>query len=162
MRGHRPGLYFFPGLFDDRIATLVIFDKIDDGINRLANEPAVPDPLRQDGRTLVAPAKLKYETVPNVAFLVGARCAVSMRPHKELLVTAAGEGALAQICVVHAEKAAAPAIQDIDLSVAEVGLVFRRQPARGMEPDLVEHAAEIDKTADLGVTTAETRDVWHI
>ena len=64
--------------------------------------------------------------------------------------------------MTHAQEAAAAAVEDIKLRVAQIGLVFRRQPARRVEADLVEQAAEIDEAADLGVTTAETGDSGHL
>ena len=145
-----------------RVAAFVVLDVIDNRLDRFSAQAGVDDPLRQDGGALVAPAELEEETIPDVAVLVAARGAVRVGPGENLFVIGAGEGAFAEVGVAHAKEATATAVEREELLVAEIGHVVRRQLARGVQPDLVEHPAEIDEPANLRIDTPQTGNVGHV
>ena len=68
---------------------------VDEGLDRFAREAALLDALREDVAAFIAPAELGDEAVPDVAFFVGARGAVSVRPVQDGFVGLAGERAVA-------------------------------------------------------------------
>jgi len=150
-----------PRPIGDGIATFIILDVIDESLDILALQSAFTDALGQDSGALVAPTEFQEEAVPHVAFLVGPRRAVAMGPRDELLVGGSSEYLIPEVGVLDAKKTAAAAIEDEELGVTEVGLVDCGQLPTGVEANLVEHAAEINEAADLGVATAETGNVGH-
>jgi hypothetical protein len=46
--------------------------------------------------------------------------------------------------------------------LAEILHVIRRESARGVEADFVQHPPEIDQTSNFIVATAQTRNVRHV
>jgi hypothetical protein len=64
--------------------------------------------------------------------------------------------------VPHAQKPATTSVEDEELAVADIRLVFGGQLSGRVQSNLVQHAADVDQPADLGVTTAQTGDVWHV
>ncbi len=66
-------LRFSPTPVGAGIGPFVEFDVVDEGLDRFAGEAAFSDALGEDMAAFVAPAELGDETVPDVAFFVGAR-----------------------------------------------------------------------------------------
>ena len=99
---------------------------------------------------------LEDETIPHVALFVGAHRSSPMHPGENFLVAAPFKRSLSHVRVRHTQKAAAAAIGNIKLRVAEIRDVSRWKLPRGVESDLIQHAAEINEPPDLGVTTTKT------
>src|SRR5262245_30934593 len=102
---------------------------VDQGLDILALEVALADALGQDDGAFVAPAELQEEAIPHMAFLVGPRGAVRVGPGEDFVVGPSREGAFLQVGILDAEEAAAAAVENEELGVAEVGLVGARQLA---------------------------------
>jgi hypothetical protein len=134
---------------------------VDDGLDGFARESAVDDPLWKDVRTLVAPAEFQDKTIPHVTLLVGALRAARLDPREDLLVGSALERPFFDVDMSDAKKPTATAVEHEELIVAQVADVLCGKFAGGVEPDLVEHAAEIDESPYFVVTTAQSRNVRH-
>src|ERR1019366_81356 len=153
---------FQPRLLGDGIAAFVKINVVEHRHDGFCLEAALGDALAEAPTGLVAPAALHHETIPNVALLVGARAAALVAPREELLVVnAAVQHARLQFGETHPQKSTAARVEHARFAVAEIRDVVRRKFSSGVEPDFVEHAAEIDQAADFGVGTAETGDVGH-
>jgi hypothetical protein len=152
-RALRWSLDFLPSPLDYRVSAFVEFDMVDEGFDRFAGETAFPDALGEDVAAFVAPAELGDEAVPDVAFFVGARRAVSVRPRQHGFIGFAGERVAFDLGVGDAEKAAAASVEGEEMRVAQVILVSRRELTRGVEADFVQHPPEINEAPDLVVTT---------
>ena len=124
------GLDFFPSPLGHRVPAFVEFDVVDEGLDRFAGEAAFLDALREDVATFVAPAQLGDEAVPDVAFFVGARRAVGVRPRQHSFIVLAGERAAFDLGVGDPEKAAAASVEGEELRVAQVIVVSERELAR--------------------------------
>ena len=85
-----------------------------------------------------------------------------MGPGEDFFVIAPLQRAGGEVGVADAEEAAAPGVEHPGLGITEVGNILSRQPARGMQADFVEHAAEMDEAANFRVRTAETGNGWHM
>ena len=123
-------------------------------------EATLLDALREDVAAFVAPAELGDEAVPDVAFFVGARGAVGVRPVQDGFVGLAGERAGRDLRIGNAEETAAASVER-ELVLAEVLCVIRRELTGGVQANLVQHPSEIDETPDFIVATAQAWDVWH-
>src|SRR5689334_5449490 len=88
-----PELDCFPSSLGHRVPAFVEFDVVDEGFDRFAIEAAFLDALAKDMAAFVAPAELNDEAVPDVAFFVGARRAVGVRPRQHGFIVLAGERA---------------------------------------------------------------------
>ena len=73
----------------------------------------------------------------------------------------AGEHAALDLRVGDAEETAAASVEGEEFLVAEVIVVSRRELARGVEADFVQHPPEINEAPDFIVATAQTRNVRH-
>ncbi len=93
-------------------------------VNGFAGETAFPDALGEDLAAFVAPAELGVETIPDVAFFVGARSAAGMGPGQHRLIGLAGEDVALDLRVGHAEETAAASGEGEELFVAQVLLVI--------------------------------------
>ena len=78
---------------------------VDESFDRFATETAFLNALGEDVAAFVAPAELGDEAVPDVAFFVGARRAVGVRPRQHGFIVLAGECAAFDLGVGDAEKA---------------------------------------------------------
>ena len=105
---------------------------IDEGLDRFAGEAALLDALREDVAAFVAPAKLGDETVPDVAFFVGARSAVGVRPVQDGFVGLASERVALDLRIGNAEKSAAASVER-ELVLAEVLYVIRWKLTGGVK-----------------------------
>src|SRR5664280_3067884 len=154
LKDAKPDKLLPPGLCRHRIAFLVVVDEIEEGFDRLPLELSLLDAHLQGVGTAVAPAALHEEAVPHLAFLIRARSALFVTPGEDLLVRAAGARAGREVRVLDAKETAAASVE----AAGEVGHVISREFSGGVQADLVEHAAEVDEGAYLGVGTAETGD----
>jgi hypothetical protein len=160
-RALRWSLDFLPSPLDYRVSAFVEFDMVDEGFDRFAGETAFPDALGEDVAAFVAPPELGDEAVPDVAFFVGTRRAVGVRPGQHGFIALAGERATLDLGVRDAEKAAATSVEGEELGVAQIIAVNGRELACGVEPDFVQHSPEINKASDFIVATAQTGNVGH-
>ena len=134
---------------------------VDEDFDRFAGETGFLNALGEDVAAFVAPAQLGDEAVPDVAFFVGARRAVGVRPRQHGFIVLAGERAALDLGVGDPEKAAAASVEGEELRVAQVIVVSERELARGVEADFVQHPSEINEAPDFIVATAQTRNVRH-
>src|SRR5438270_11226983 len=107
IRSWDTSLNFFPSSLGHWIAAFVEFDVVDEGFDRFAGETAFLDALGEDVAAFVAPAELGDKAVPDVAFFVGPRRAVGVRPIQNGFVVLAGEHAARDLGMRDAEKTAA-------------------------------------------------------
>ena len=154
-------LDFFPSPSGHWIAAFVEFDVVDKGFDRFAGETAFLDALGKDVAAFVAPAKLGDEAIPDVAFFVGARRAVGVRPIQNGFVGLAGEHMALDFRVGNAEKTATASVEGKEFLIAEVIVVRGRESARRVEADFVQHPPEINEPSNLVVTTPQTGNVRH-
>ena len=110
---------------------------------------------------VVAPADLRHEAVPDKAVLVAPRDPAGVRPGEDLLVASARQRPPAQVAVGDAKEPAAARVEKPRPRLAEVVLVLGRKRAAGLQAELVEHPAEDDDAADLGVWASQSDDAWH-
>ena len=144
----------FPSPRGDGVAAFIEFDVIDEGFDRFAGEAALLDSLREDVTAFIAPTELGDETVPDVAFFVGARGSVGVGPVQDSFVGLAGERAFFYVRIGDAEETAAAPVER-ELVLAEILRVIRREPGGGVQANLIEHPPEIDQTPDFIVATAQ-------
>ena len=156
-----PSLDFLPSSVGHRIPAFVEFDVVDESFDRSAGQAAFLDTLGKDVAAFVAPAELGDEAVPDVAFFVGARNAVSVRPIQNGVVGFAGEHTGLDLRVGNAEETATASVEGEKFLVAEEIVVSRRELTRGVEADLVQHPPKINEAPDFIVATAQTRNVRH-
>ena len=154
-------LNLFPSPLGYRVSAFVEFDVVDEGFDRFAGETAFLDALGEDVAAFVAPPELGDEAVPDVAFFIGARRAVSVCPRQHCFIGFAGEHVMFDLGVGNAEKAAAASVEGEELRVAQVIVVSGWELARGVEADFVQHPPEINVASDFIVTTAQTGNVRH-
>ena len=150
-----------PRLRTNWVPPFVVFDVIDDRLNRLAGQAAIKDALRQHGGAFVAPTELHDKAIPHVAFLIRPGCPVSVNPRQHVFVRATSQSTVPHVGVTNAEEPTATAIENVKLRIAQIRLVIGGQPSRGVQSDLVEHAAEVDEPTDFRVTTAQTGYMGH-
>jgi hypothetical protein len=150
-----------PCLGSHGVAAFVVVDQVEPGFDCFACQTAFADPFLQDGRALITPAEFHHEMVPSVAFFVGAQAATVFAPDEDIQVRASLQRPGFEVGVAHPEEAAAPAIEHEGFVLAEVGLVLGGEAARGVKANLVEHAAEVDESAHLGVRAAQSGDGGH-
>jgi len=108
----------------------------------------------------IAPAELGDEAIPDVAFFVGARGAVSVGPIQDSFVGLAGERAFFYVRIGDAEETAAAPVER-ELVLAEVLCVIRRELIGRVQANLIQHPPEIDQTSDFVVATAQAWNVLH-
>ena len=84
-----------------------------------------------------------------------------MRPSEYVLIRSALKSARYKRPVFDSEKSATPPIVELRLSVAKVSLVLGRKPSCRVQPNLVEHSAEIDQATDFIVRAAESGHMRH-
>jgi hypothetical protein len=84
-------------------------------------------------------------------------------PGEDIVIGAgvALEGAGAEVSIGDAEEAAAAVVERVELGIADERHVVRRELIDGVQANFIEHAAEVDETADFRIATAETWDVRH-
>ena len=145
----------------DGVAAFVEFNVVDQSFDWFVTEAAFLDALGEDVAAFVAPAELGDEAIPDVAFFVGARRAVGVRPRQNGVLGFAGEHTALDLRVGNAEETAAASVESEEFLVAEVIVVSRRKLARGAEADFVQHPPEINEAPDFIVATAQTGNVWH-
>ena len=119
---------FFPTPVGDGIAAFVELDMVNESLYGFVAEAAFPDALGEDVAAFVAPAELGNETVPDVAFFVGARGAVGVRPGQHGLIGRAGERTSPDFGVGHAEETAAASVEREWVWLAQVAVVSRGKP----------------------------------
>jgi hypothetical protein len=152
--GRAWSLDFFPSPLGHGVPAFVEFDVVDEGLDRFAGETAFLDALREDVAAFVAPAELGDEAVPDVAFFVGARRAVGVRPRQHGFIVLAGERAVLDLGIGDTEESTAASVERERVRFAEVLLVIRRELTGGVQAYLIQHSPEIDETSDFIVATA--------
>ena len=157
----RGSLDFFPSPRGHRVPAFVEFDVVNQGFDRFAGKTAFLDALGKHVAAFVAPAQLGDEAVPDVAFFVGARRAVGVRPRQYGFIVLTGERVTLDVGVGDAEKAAATSIESEELRVAQIIEISGWELARGVETNFVQHPPEINEPPDFFVATAQTRNIRH-
>jgi hypothetical protein len=107
----------------------------------------------------IAPAEFLGKSIPDMNLDLVRPEPVRKAPLQNLLVGASFRGALHDLAVLKIKEAREAPIEC--LGAAKVFPIIFRQLFPQVEPDLVEHAAEIDETANLVAGTAE-RMMVHI
>jgi hypothetical protein len=109
----------------------------------------------------VAPAAFNQKHIPDLALFIRAGAAFFVAPGQALFVGFSREYLWSEVGVANSQKAAAAGVEHARQTVTVVLDIFGGEFADGVQTDLVEHAAEVNEAADLGVGAAETGDVWH-
>src|SRR4029453_10398748 len=99
----------------------------------------------QDFGVFVVPTPLPHEFVPDVNLGIGRTLTLIETPPQNFLVGPAFPYSSDYIVVLHMQKFDAELIE----TSAEIGLIVGRQFVFLMDPNLIEHASEIDKTVDF-------------
>src|ERR1035438_27082 len=91
--------------------------------------------LRRRAVFLVAPAPFAHEAVPDQDFLLVWPAARRNTPFQDFLIGAALQDALTKRGILHSQESAASSVE----CYPQIAVVIRRQPARRMQADFIQH-----------------------
>ena len=134
------------------IAPFVQIDVIEKclDIGAIAEMAFVKPALKRRG-SFVVPAPFPHKLVPNLHFLRAWTASLLKAPLQNLLVRASLCNSLGKRRVLDPKKCAASAVK----SNTEIWLIFVRQLRGLVQPDFVDHAREVDDSAELFVGASQ-------
>src|ERR1039458_2536627 len=101
--------------------------------------------LRPRAVFFVAPAPFAHEAVPDQDFLLVWPAARRNTPFQDFLIGAPLQDALPERGILHSQESAASSVE----CYPQIAVVIRRQRARRMQADFIQHAGKKDYPANF-------------
>lgn len=138
------------------MAAFIKIEEIEHGVDSADGETGFCEPEVEAFGVGIAPAGFTEEGIPDFDFLHAGSTAVGEGPFEEFVVSATFQSLRFQGGVVDVQKTAAPAVKAPVKAFGHdpVG----RKPAVAVQPDFIQHAAELNNAAYRVVRTAEAGD----
>jgi hypothetical protein len=124
-------------------------DELKHRLHRARWQADLRQTLIQPLRPGIAPAAFGHERIPHFDFLLARLTAIRERPREQLLITAPFERFRFERRVIDVEETAAAPVKSSLHRCSSHGLPPLGQFPRRSEPDLVQHATEINDALDL-------------
>src|SRR5207247_4534072 len=122
--------------------------KIKPGLNvRTVPKATFPLGLGQRLAATITPSAFDQELVPNLDLFCARSATVRKTPLQDLLVGATAQAALDKRRVVHPKEASASGVEPAPIGGPKI--IAGRQPARGLQANLVEHPTKEHDAAHL-------------